>query len=204
MRTYACPAGRVSDAKKQCYAGIRVNDLEHRRPWRAALIPCVLGNTDGKCGSISPLSTTAGKDDTLATFSNYGSVIDLAAPGVLIKTTAKGGSYTTFSGTSVSTPHVTGAAALYKSEHTGATPSQVRTALRNLGSTTSTICDGKGHGYFKGDRDSYHEPLLYLASSSSSVPASSFAKNIRTSPISSSGNDGNVPSNVLNYNLGNR
>ena len=161
-------------------------------------------DTDGKCGGISPLSTTAGKDDTLASFSNYGSVIDLAAPGVLIKTTAKGGSYTTFSGTSVSTPHVTGAAALYKSEHTGATPSQVRTALRNLGSTTSTICDGKGHGYFKGDRDSYHEPLLYLASSSSSVPASSFAKNIRTSPISSSGNDGNVPSNVLNYNLGNR
>src|SRR6478672_4347881 len=161
-------------------------------------------DTDGKCGGVSPISTTAGKDDTLASFSNYGSVIDLAAPGVLIKTTAKGGSYTTFSGTSISTPHVTGAAALYKSEHPGATPSQVRTALRNLGSTTSTICDGKGHGYFKGDRDTYHEPLLYLASRSSSVPASSFAKNIGISPVAASGNDGNVPSNVLNYNLGNR
>ena len=161
-------------------------------------------DTDGKCGGISPISTTAGKDDTLASFSNYGSVVDLAAPGVLIKTTAKGGSYTTFSGTSVSTPHVTGAAALYKSEHPGATPSEVRTALRNLGSTSSTVCDGKGHGYFKGDRDSYHEPLLYVGSSTSSVLASNAATNIGVSHVYAGGNDDNAPSIVLDNNLSNR
>ena len=161
-------------------------------------------DTDGKCGGISPLSTTAGKDDTLASFSNYGSVIDLAAPGVLIKTTAKGGSYTTFSGTSVSTPHVTGAAALYKSKHPGATPSEVRTALRNLGSTSSTICDGKGHGYFKGDRDHYHEPLLYVGSPSSSILASSASTNIGISHVSAGGNDSNSPSIVIDSKLGNR
>src|SRR4026208_24785 len=74
-------------------------------------------DTDGKCGGKSSISTTAGKDDTFASFSNYGSVIDIAAPGVLIKTTTKGDSYSSFTGTSAATPHVAGSAALYKSEH---------------------------------------------------------------------------------------
>ena len=124
-------------------------------------------DTDGKCGGKSSISTTAGKDDTFASFSNYGSVIDMAAPGVLIKTTTRGSSYTSFSGTSASTAHVTGAAALYESEHPGATPSDIRNALRSLGSSTDTKCDGNGHGYFKGDRDNNAEPLLYTARGSS-------------------------------------
>ena len=125
-------------------------------------------DTDGKCGGTSPISTTAGKDDTFASFSNYGSVVDMAAPGVLIKTTTKGSSYTLFSGTSASTAHVTGAAALYESEHPGATPSDIRNALRNFGSSPTTTCDGNGHGYFTGDRDKNAEPLLYTAGISTS------------------------------------
>ena len=55
-------------------------------------------DTDGKCGGIST-PTTAGNDDTLADFSNFGSVVDMAAPGVLIKTTTRGNSYiSSFSG----------------------------------------------------------------------------------------------------------
>jgi subtilisin len=128
-------------------------------------------DTDGKCGGIGK-STIVGKDDNFASFSNYGSVVDMAAPGVLIKTTTRGSSYTTFSGTSASTPHVTGAAALYKSEHPDATPSDIRDALRSLGSSPATTCDGNGHGYFTGDRDKNAEPLLYTASISSSPPPS--------------------------------
>ncbi len=80
---------------------------------------------DGKCGGLSS-PTSAGNDDTLADFSNFGSVVDIAAPGVLIKSTARGSSYTdSFSGTSASTPHVTGAAALYNSENSNATPSDI-------------------------------------------------------------------------------
>ena len=56
---------------------------------------------------------------------------------------------------------------MYKSTHSGATPADIRNALKSSGSTPSTVCDGKGHGYFKGDRDSTHEPLLYLGSSTS-------------------------------------
>jgi subtilisin len=161
-------------------------------------------DTDGKCGGISGISTTVGKDDSFASFSNYGSVIDLAAPGVLIKTTTKGSSYTTFSGTSVSTPHVTGAVALYKSEHPGASPSDIRNALRSLGSSPSTTCDGKGHGYFTGDRDKNAEPLLYTASRSSSAP-SGCTTNIAINRVSASGNQvGYPPSNVLDNSLSTR
>jgi subtilisin family serine protease len=161
-------------------------------------------DTDGKCGGISGISTTVGKDDSFASFSNYGSVIDLAAPGVLIKTTTKGSSYTTFSGTSVSTPHVTGAVALYKSEHPGASPSDIRNALRSLGSSPSTTCDGKGHGYFTGDRDKIAEPLLYTASRSSSAP-SGCTTNIAINRVSASGNQvGYPPSNVFDNSLSTR
>jgi subtilisin len=126
-------------------------------------------DTDGKCGGIST-TTQAGIDDTFADFSNFGTVIDMAAPGVLIKTTTRAGSYTSsFSGTSASTPHVTGAAALYKSENPGTTPSDIRNALRDIGSSPVTICDGNGHGYFAGDQDNAAEPLLYISSNSPPV-----------------------------------
>ena len=119
-------------------------------------------DTDGKCGGISPTGTTAGKDDTLASFSNYGPVVDLAAPGVLVKTTTIGDSYMSFSGTSAATAHVTGAVALYKSEHPGASPSDILNALKNFGSKQNTQCDGNGHGYFSEDPDDNAEPLLYV------------------------------------------
>jgi subtilisin family serine protease len=126
-------------------------------------------DTDGKCGGLSSTATTAGKDDTLASFSNYGPVVDLAAPGVLVKTTTSGDSYMSFSGTSAATAHVTGAVALYKSEHPSALPSDILSALKNLGSKQNTDCDGNGHGYFSGDPDDNAEPLLYIASTSPST-----------------------------------
>jgi len=119
-------------------------------------------DTDGKCGGISPTGTTAGKDDTLASFSNYGPVVDLAAPGVLVKTTTIGDSYMSFSGTSAATAHVTGAVALYKSEHPDASPSDILNAIKKLGSNQNTKCDGNGHGYFSEDPDDNAEPLLYV------------------------------------------
>ena len=123
-------------------------------------------DTDGKCGGISSIATTAGKDDTFASFSNYGPIVDLAAPGVLVKTTTSGDSYMSFSGTSAATAHVTGAIALYKSENPGDSPSDILTSLKSLGSNQDTQCNGNGHGYFSGDPDDNAELLLYTAKSS--------------------------------------
>ena len=58
----------------------------------------------------------------------------------------------------MASPFVTRAAALYKSSHIGASPSEVKQALIDMGSTPSTICDGHAHGYFSGDPDNTHEP----------------------------------------------
>jgi subtilisin family serine protease len=71
------------------------------------------------------------KTDAKASYSNYGSCVDFFAPGSGI-TSAWNTSNTatnTISGTSMATPHVAGAAALYLAAHTGATPQQVRDAL---------------------------------------------------------------------------
>jgi hypothetical protein len=72
-----------------------------------------------------------------ASFSNYGATkVHLGAPGVGIYSTLPNGTYGSYSGTSMATPHVTGAVALYASTHPGATADQIRSAI--LSSVTPT------------------------------------------------------------------
>ena len=104
-----------------------------------------------------------GKDDSFATFSNYGSTVDIASPGVGIYSTYKGSSYKTLTGTSMSAPHVSGAVALYKADvNPSVLPSEILNALKSSGSKPQTICNGNGFGYFTNDPDRSPEPLLYV------------------------------------------
>jgi fibronectin type 3 domain-containing protein len=69
------------------------------------------GQPGGGAGVQSGCSSS-GSDDSLASFSNYGSVVDIAAPGVCIYSTYPGNSMVYASGTSMASPYVAAAAAL--------------------------------------------------------------------------------------------
>jgi subtilisin family serine protease len=68
-------------------------------------------------------------NDTLASFSNYGSWVKVAAPGVGIYSTYKGGGYASMNGTSMATPHVAGLAALLRSQSPNLSNSQVSSLI---------------------------------------------------------------------------
>jgi subtilisin family serine protease len=68
--------------------------------------------------------------DALAPFSSTGNNVDLTAPGVLIRTTARGGGYQSVAGTSFSSPVVAGVAALVISANPTLTGSQVQEILK--------------------------------------------------------------------------
>ncbi len=82
------------------------------------------GNANRPACEVSPASTAAAlvaaasdSSDTRANFSNYGSCVDLYAPGVDIASTWLLGSTARQSGTSMAAPHAAGVAALYKSRY---------------------------------------------------------------------------------------
>jgi len=83
--------------------------------------------------SVAAIDNTGG----LASFSQYGATtVDLGAPGVGILSTTAYSGYSTYSGTSMATPHVTGAAALYAASHPSASASQIKAAI--LGAVVAT------------------------------------------------------------------
>jgi len=84
--------------------------------------------------------------DARASYSNYGSCLDLFAPGSGITSAWYTGdaASNTISGTSMATPHVAGVAALYLEGNPGATPAAVASAI--LGSATTGKVTGAGTG----------------------------------------------------------
>lgn len=92
-----------------------------------------LADFNGQPGGGAAPTCRSDVDDTRADFSNFGADIDIMAPGVCILSTYRGTGFATLSGTSMASPHVAGAAALYKSTHPSATPATVKSALQSAG-----------------------------------------------------------------------
>lgn len=87
---------------------------------------------------VSVASTTS--SDALSSFSNYGTNVDVAAPGSSILSTVRGGGYASYNGTSMASPYVAALAGLVFSLNPDRTPQSVVDVIR----TTATQIGGTG------------------------------------------------------------
>lgn len=130
---------------------------------RSAMLVIAAGNSNINASNASP-ANCAGviavgattRTGARASFSNYGSVVDVAAPGAGILSTLNAGStvpgadsYASYNGTSMATPHVAGVAALMLAKNAALTPDQVESMLKSSArafpvspGTTTTIGAG--------------------------------------------------------------
>ncbi|WP_171110053.1 MULTISPECIES: S8 family peptidase [Streptomyces] len=164
------------------------------------------GNESTNASTRSPARVTEAitvgattSSDARASYSNYGSVLDLFAPGSSITSAwnSSDSATNTISGTSMATPHVAGAAALYLADNPSATPAQVSTALTSAATTGVVgnpgsgspnrllyVGDGGGNPDPPGDR--FENTGDYAINDNATVE----------SPVTVSGVSGNAPSSL--------
>lgn len=124
-------------------------------------IAVAAGNENQDCKNVSPASAAyaytvaaSDKNDYKASFSNFGSCVDIYAPGVGITSAWIGSGTTetkTISGTSMASPHVAGVAALIKHRYGQISSSSVASYLNNAGT----------NGLIKGNPSGTVNKLLY-------------------------------------------
>lgn len=106
-------------------------------------------DSDGKPGGLGPEPCWANHDDMFLSFSNYGSAVDITAPGGCITSYNQNGALVAESGTSEAAPHVAGAIANFvASQGQRPTPDQSRNWLLTTASRPQSV-DG-----VTGDKDS--------------------------------------------------
>ncbi|MBD0843351.1 MULTISPECIES: S8 family peptidase [unclassified Streptomyces] len=160
------------------------------------------GNESTNASTRSPARVTEAitvgattSSDAKASYSNYGTVLDLFAPGSSITSAwnTSDSATNTISGTSMAAPHAAGAAALYLAENPTATPAQVSTALTTAATPNVVTSPGSGSP----------NRLLYVGGGTPTPPGPRFENTADypindnstvESPVTVSGVAGNAPS----------
>ncbi|MFL6673286.1 MAG: S8 family peptidase [Massilia sp.] len=131
---------------------------------RGAVVVVAAGNSNINASNANPANcagvisvAATGRSGGKASYSNYGAVVDVAAPGgdsgagILStlnagRTTPGADSYANYMGTSMATPHVAGVAALMLSKNPNLTPDEVESKLKSSARAFPAACSGCGAG----------------------------------------------------------
>jgi serine protease len=131
---------------------------------RGAVVVVAAGNDAVNVSNASPANCSGviavaatGRTGGRASYSNYGTLIDVAAPGgdgaygvlstLNTGTTAPASdSYAAYQGTSMATPHVAGVAALMLALNTNLTPDDIESKLKSTARAFPASCSGCGTG----------------------------------------------------------
>ncbi|GAA4888901.1 S8 family serine peptidase [Streptomyces coeruleoprunus] len=189
---------------------------------RGTTVVVAAGNESDNAANYSPAScgnvitvAALNRSGSKASYSNYGSVVDIAAPGGQTSTGTANGilstlntgtttpsaeSYAYYQGTSMAAPHVAGLAALMKSAKTTLTPAQIESAIKTNARAIPGTCSG-GCGAGLADATKTVQAVTGSTGgstgtvfSSTSAVAIPDAGSAVESPITVSGVSGNAPS----------
>ncbi|MFE9024845.1 S8 family serine peptidase [Streptomyces iakyrus] len=187
---------------------------------RGTSVVVAAGNENTNASSSSPANcnnvitvAATNRAGSRASYSNYGTVVDISAPGGETRTTTANGilstlnsgtktpsseNYTYYQGTSMATPHVAGLAALMKSANSALTPAQIESAIKaNARALPGTCSGGCGAGLadaaktVQAVKGGTSTGTTFSSSTAVAIPDNGAAIE---SPISVSGRTGNAPS----------
>jgi len=131
---------------------------------RGAVVVVAAGNSNVNASNASPANcagvitvAAVGRSGGKASYSNYGTVVDVAAPGGdsgagILSTLNAGTStpaadtYASYVGTSMATPHVAGVAALMLAVNPNLTPDEIEARLKSSARAFPAACSGCGSG----------------------------------------------------------
>ncbi|MFJ4534484.1 S8 family peptidase [Streptomyces tibetensis] len=164
------------------------------------------------CNNVIAVAAT-NRAGSRASYSNYGSLVDIAAPGGETRTSTANGilstlnsgtktpsseSYASYQGTSMATPHVAGLAALMKSANSALTPAQIESAIKaNARALPGTCSGGCGAGLadaaktVQAVKGGTSTGTTFSSTTAVAIPDNGAAIE---SPISVTGRSGNAPS----------
>ncbi|KAH7034545.1 subtilisin-like serine protease-like protein PR1A [Microdochium trichocladiopsis] len=141
-QTRSCPAGSVANMSLGGGYSAAVNDAATALVNAGVFLAVAAGNSAANAANYSPASAAAActvgattSTDAIASYSNYGALVDIFAPGSSITSTWNNGGTNSISGTSMASPHVAGLGAYLLALEGPRTPAALCTRIKALAQT---------------------------------------------------------------------